>query len=620
MTKKLTQTYAFQIDKDLSEELKYISKKQNVSPYVVLLAAFKVMLFRLSGQYDLCVATPNATFSDILALNTNLNVDEPFDSLLQRIKEIARQANLNPKTAFGETDEAHKNSTQNLLHEFMFVFQNFAEEELNRDKFEENASRFGLTLSMTQTSDYLQGLIVYSTDLFNEGQVIRVAGNYKELLHSIAKQEHQKVGELPMLTKAEHELLTGFNNTEVKHSPGKTIIDLFEEQVERRPDRTAVVFKDEKVTYKQLNERSNQLAHYLKQKGVKEETLVPICIERSVEMIVAILGIWKAGGAYVPIDPESPDSRINYFLKDTNASLVISNIEGKQALLSASPKLDVISVDGDSQILGQFPVTNLSSRPAPQNLAYVIYTSGSTGKPKGVMVEHKSIFNYILSSKEKFINDNETSAGTFVHLSYTFDASLKSLLTPLASGKSIIISSQPSAYVFEDPNLYKYAPYDFIQLTPSHLEFFYSVYKDENDEPITGKISIGGEALYLSHFDSLIETGEKLEVVNEYGPTEATVACSSYTFNIFGDKKSRQRLPIGTPVDNVQIYILNEYEQPVPLGVIGEIYVGGVQVARGYLNNPDLTKKKFIANPFDNTQANTIYKTGDMGRWLPDGN
>ena len=160
----------------------------------------------------------------------------------------------------------------------------------------------------------------------------------------------------------------------------------------------------------------------------------------------------------------------------------------------------------------------------------------------------------------------------------------------------------------------------FIQLTPSHLEFFYSVYKDDNDEPLTGKISIGGEALYLSHFDSLIETGEKLEVVNEYGPTEATVACSSYTFNIFGDKRSRQRLPIGTPIDNVQIFILNEYEQPVPLGVIGEIYVGGVQVARGYLNNPDLTKKKFIANPFDNTPANTIYKTGDMGRWLSDGN
>ena len=178
-------------------------------------------------------------------------------------------------------------------------------------------------------------------------------------------------------------------------------------------------------------------------------------------MIVAILGTWKAGGAYVPIDPESPDTRIKYFLKDTKASLVVGNAEGRQLLLSALPGVDVISINGDSPILEQCPITNLISRPAPQHLAYVIYTSGSTGKPKGVMVEHKSIFNYILSSKEKFINENETSAGTFVHLSYTFDASLKSILTPLVSGKSIVISSQPSAYVFEDPNLYKYAPYDF---------------------------------------------------------------------------------------------------------------------------------------------------------------
>jgi amino acid adenylation domain-containing protein len=622
MNKKLTQTYAFRIDNGLMEELKYISKKQGVSLSIVLLAAFEVLLFRRNGQYDLCIAAPNATFSDILALKASLNVNEPFDSLLQRIKEISRQANLHKETILKEAAKAglHESDTKNPLYEFMFVFQNFAEEELNRDKFEETASKFGLTLSITQTSDYLQGLIVYSTYLFNESLIIRMAGNYKELLHSIVQQEHQNIGELPMLTKEEHELLIEFNDTAVEYPAGKTIVDLFERQVKKRPDQIAVIFKDEKLTYHQLNEKANQLAHHLRQKGVKEEALIPICIERSVEMIVAILAIWKAGGAYVPIDPELPESRIKYFLDDTKAELVIGNIESKEKLLSASAKIDIISANGDSEIIEQFPATNLTSRPAPQDLAYVIYTSGSTGKPKGVMVEHKSIFNYILTSKEKFINENEDTSGTFVHLSYTFDASLKSLFTPLVSGKLIVISSAPLAYVFEDDNLHKYAPYDFIQLTPSHLDFFYLVYKDDDGNAITGKISIGGEALYLSHFDSLIEEGESLEVVNEYGPTEATVACSSYSFNILENKKSQHGLPIGKPINNVQMYILNEYDQPVPVGILGEVYVGGVQVARGYLNSPDLTKKKFIVNPFNNTSGNTIYKTGDMGRWLPDGN
>ncbi|MDB5023564.1 MAG: lgrD 5 [Mucilaginibacter sp.] len=621
MSKKLLQSRSFRIDSDLSEELKYIAKRQNVSMYILLLAAFKILQFRRSGQYDLCVATPNATFSDILALRTSLNVEEPFDSLLQRVKDITRQAYLHKERTFEEAAKSVlSKGDDNSLYQFMFVLQNYAEEELNRDKFDETISKFGLTLSITQTSDYLQGLVIYSRHLFSEELITQMIGQYKELLHSIVQQEQQAIGELQLLTKQDNELLIEFNNTLVVYPVERTIINLFEQQAEIKPDVTALVFKEDKLTYRLLNERANQLAHLLRQNGVKKETLVPVILERSVEMVIAILGIWKAGGAYVPIDHESPLTRIEYVLKDTGAKLILCDTDDRKKMLSASTNLNVIAINGDSGIAGQLSVSNLTSGPSPEHLAYIIYTSGSTGRPKGVMVEHKSIFNYILHSKAKFINENENSSGTFVHLSYTFDASLKSLLTPLISGKSIVISSAPAAYVFEDSNLHKYAPYDFIQLTPSHLDFFYLMYKDKNGKPITGKISIGGEALYMSHFDSLIEAREELQVVNEYGPTEATVACSSYSFNISGEKRSLQGLPIGRPIDNSQIYILNEYNQPVPLGVTGEICVGGVQVARGYLNSPDLTKKKFITNPFNHGSGNTIYKTGDMGRWLPDGN
>jgi amino acid adenylation domain-containing protein len=621
MSNKLLHTHTFQIDNDLSEELKYTAKKQNVGLYAILLAAFQMLLFRRTGQHDISVATPNSTFSDLLLIKNSLNGEETVAALIQRTKDITRQAFLHGQKPFDEAGVVSlKSDIHNPLYQFMFVLQNFAEEELNRDKFEEAVAGFGLTFSVTQTSDHLMCTVIYARHLYNNEMVIQIIGHYNELLHAIGQYEYKKVGELPILTQPEQDLLFKFNNTQVAYPTETTIINLFEQQARQNPDRVAIVFNEDKLTYGQLNEKANQLGRYLKQKGIKQEELVPVCLERSMEMIIAILGIWKAGGAYIPIDPELPESRIKYELTDIAAKVMISDADNLERLRQASPDIEVIALKLNSDITGQFSGSNLINRVLPNQLAYVIYTSGSTGKPKGVMVEHKSIFNYILYSKEKFIKDGENNSGTFVHLSYTFDASLKSMFTPLISGKLIVISSKPLAYVFEDINLHKYAPYDFIQLTPSHLGFFYLVYKDATGKPITGKISIGGEALYLSHFDSLIEAGDKLEVVNEYGPTEATVACSSYVFNTLDNTKTPQRLPIGKPIANTQIYILNEYNQPVPVGVTGELCVGGVQVARGYLNSPDLTKSKFIPDPFNHISGETVYKTGDMGRWLPDGN
>ena len=401
---------------------------------------------------------------------------------------------------------------------------------------------------------------------------------------------------------------------------GNTLIDLFEEQVIKKPNQLALVYKDEQLSYKQLNERCNQLAYYLRSRGIKEETLVPVFMERSIEMIVAILGILKAGGAFVPIDVNYPIQRIHFILEDIGDGLVVTNNEWKAKLLNITSALSLISINGDGSAIKRMSLRNLPNRPSPHHLAYVIYTSGSTGTPKGVMIEHKSIFNYLLNSRDKFIKKDENGSGTFIHIPYTFDASLKSIFTPLVSGKLAVISSEPSPLVFEDANLHKYAPYDFIQLTPAHLEFFYARFYDRFNKPITGKISIGGEALYLSHFDYLAERRSELEVINEYGPTEATVACTGYTFHVGRNAEVPRNVPIGKPIENVRIHILDEDLNPVKPGDPGEIYIEGIQLARGYLNQADLTDRKFKQDITVNARNARIYKTGDIGRWLRDGN
>ncbi len=358
-----------------------------------------------------------------------------------------------------------------------------------------------------------------------------MSGLYKKFLNLINKQLNEN--EKPNIIKEEqlNQSHNGIIGPIVKYPTDKTLVDLFLEQVEKKPDNTALIYQDEKLSFRQLNEKANQLARYLRQKGVKEETLVPLCIERSIEMMVAILGIMKAGGVYVPIDPDVPPQRIEFLLEDIGVNTVIAGAGSKAKLLGVNPQLDIISFKDDQRDIERMPLENPTNKVEPHHLAYIIYTSGSTGLPKGVMVEHKSIYNYLLNSREKFIKEGGNGSGTFIHIPYTFDASLKSIFTPLVSGKLAVISSEPSPFVFEDENLHRYAPYDFIQLTPAHLDFFYAEFKDKRNKAITGKVSIGGEALYLNHFDPLIDKKSTLEVINEYGPTETVVACTGYYFN-----------------------------------------------------------------------------------------
>ncbi|MGI8581609.1 MAG: non-ribosomal peptide synthetase [Chitinophagaceae bacterium] len=424
-----------------------------------------------------------------------------------------------------------------------------------------------------------------------------------------------------MLTASEeHQLLVEFNHTASEYPKDKTIVDLFEEQAARTPAATALVFKEKELTYNELNEKANQFGHYLRSKGIMEEILVPICIERSLEMIIGILGILKAGAAYVPIEPDYPLDRINFMLEDIRATIVVSS-QQSSSKLQTSATIEQIQIDPDLRVVNTQPIENLQVAIQPHHLAYIIYTSGSTGKPKGVMIEHTSIVNYLLNSKTKYIGEKQGGSGSFIHLSYTFDASLTAMFMPLLSGKKVIIGSQQALLIFEDSNLWKYAPYDFIKITPSHLELLSPILENENGNLLTSKLVIGGEALRLSQFDYLVEKGIDVEVINEYGPTEATVGCSTYHFNTLGDnEKLKNNISIGKPIDNLQLYILNSQNQLLPVGVMGELCIGGHGVARGYLNRTDLTDQKFIQNPFSTTPGSRIYKTGDLCRWNANGN
>jgi len=636
-------TVYFSIEKEWVLGLNELGKQHGTTLFMTLLAAFKVLMHRYSGQEDICIGSPIAgrqqqevegligLFLNTLALRSEVRDNDLFTELLQQIKETTLDAYEHQELPFEKIVDAvvkGRDRSRSPIFQVMFVLQNTPEVsqlrlqnvQLTREGFIPNVSKFDVTLFVTETTNGLQGAMEYCTDLFSRHTIDRMIAHFKKLLSSIITKPNERIGLLSILSRhEENQLLLHFNDTVAEMPSDKTVIDVFEGQVRKTPQALAVAFKDVELTYDQLNQRSNQLAHYLRNKGVTEETLVPICIDRSPEMLIGILGILKAGGAYVPIDPEYPAERITFILEDINAGLILCNKE-IISKISIPGSLEIIQLE-DWQVVEGMPKENLPITFTSSHLAYIIYTSGSTGKPKGVMIEHFSLLNYLLNNKAKYIDDASKNSGSFIHLSYTFDASLTALFMPLLSGKSVVIGSKQSLEVFEDINLQKYSPYDFIKITPSHLILLESAMQLAGESLLTKRLVIGGEALHAGQFDAFYSKGIHVEIVNEYGPTEATVGCSTYRFQSVEDhQKIKNGISIGKPLDNVQLYIVNQSNSLLPVGVAGEICIGGAGLARGYLNRAELTEEKFIKNPFSKEPGARIYKTGDVGRWLPDGN
>ncbi|MHC5860260.1 amino acid adenylation domain-containing protein [Nostoc sp.] len=642
---------------ELSEALANFSRQERASLFMTLFTAYVTLLYRYTGQDDIVVGTPIANrdrleiegligfFVNTLVLRTDLSGNPSFRQLLGRVRQVILEAYAHPDLPFEELVKVlqpQRDLSYSPLFQVLFAFQNLPASgvelsglTVSQFAAESATAKFDLTLSMQNTATGLVGMWEYNTDLFDAGTIERIAGHFVTLLEAIVTNPQQQISQLPLLTAAEQrKLLVEWNNTQVEYPRDRCIHQLFEEQVERTPDAVAVVFGDRQLTYHELNSRANQLAHYLKTLGVKSEVLVGICVERSLEMVVGLLGILKTGAAYVPLDPEYPTERLAFMLEDAQVSVLLT----QQHLVDKLPEnqAKLVCLNTQWRKIAQSSQNNLISDVQPTNLAYVIYTSGSTGRPKGVMIEHQSLVNFTKAEVTQWgINQKDC---ILQFSSFSFDVFAKDIYPCLSVGGTLVLRTEQmlnswfaliegierwQITVLNVPAAYWHELVTELARTNKRLS------------PSLRLITIGGERLlpekiklwyeYIQQNSDLYETSPQL--MNGYGPTETTVQASSFPLSAQMCDSALSSIPIGRPVFNTQIYILDSNLQPVPIGVPGELHIGGTGLARGYLNRPELTNEKFIPNPFEEARGrrqeaggSKLYKTGDLVRYLPDGN
>ncbi|MDF5733145.1 MAG: amino acid adenylation domain-containing protein, partial [Rhizonema sp. PD38] len=465
-----------------------------------------------------------------------------------------------------------------------------------------------------------------NTDLFDAATIERMSGHFVSLLEGIVANPSEQIAQLPLLTQPElHQLFVEWNSTQVDYPIDKCIHQLFEEQVERTPQAVAVVFGNEQLSYTQLNTRANQLAHYLRSLGVKSDTLVGLCVERSLEMVVGLLGILKAGGAYVPLDPNYPQERIRFMLNDCGAEVLLTHSQLKDKLAigdwelgigdrqTVSQSLKILCLDAGS--FANQSTHNPTKQNQPDDLAYVIYTSGSTGQPKGVQLLHKGLSNYLHWAKDYY--KVAQGIGSPVQSSFSFDATITSLYLPLVCGCTTILVTEKQELELLADIVQQNNHLSLIKITPSHLEILNQQLNSDTIANRVNTIVLGGEALQAKQIIPWLTHAPNTRLINEYGPTEAVVGCCVYEAtqkrNLTGN------ILIGQPIANARIYILDNHNQPLPVGIPGELCIAGAGLARGYLNRPSATAEKFIELDLFGEQER-VYKTGDLALWLPDGN
>ncbi|MTJ18651.1 non-ribosomal peptide synthetase [Dolichospermum sp. UHCC 0299] len=625
----------FALSVELTQGLMQLSQQQDCTLFMTLLAAFDTLLYRYTGTEDILVGTPIANrdrseiegligfFVNTLVMRSNLSENPSFAELLTRVRSMALSAyahqNL-PLEMLVEALQPERDLSHTPLFQVMFALQNpyLSEVELSGLSIsslpiEGATAKFDLTLAMENTGNGLIGVWEYNTDLFDASTIERMTGHFLTLLSSIVANPLEQISQLPLLTEPEkQQLLIEWNHTQVDYPVDQCIHQLFEQQVRRTPDAVAVVFEEQQLTYHELNCRANQLAHYLQSLGVGTDVLVGICVERSLEMVVGLLGILKAGGAYVPLDPEYPTERLTFMLADAQVSVLLT----QQHLVEKLPENQepVVCLDTDWLVICESSQESPITEVQPGNLAYVIYTSGSTGTPKGVMLSHSNLCNHMswmqatfpLTEKDKVLQKTP----------FGFDASVWEFYAPLLAGGQLLIAKPgghtDSAYLLR---LIAQQQVTIVQLVPSLLQMLLEQGGIETCHSLK-HVFCGGEVLPVALLEGLLS---KLDVNlhNLYGPTET---CIDATFCNCQREIYAQIVPIGRPISNTQIYILDQNLQALPVGVPGELHISGAGLARGYLNRPELTQEKFIANPFSTYPGSRLYKTGDLARYLPNGN
>ncbi|WP_445327111.1 amino acid adenylation domain-containing protein [Xenorhabdus sp. PB30.3] len=639
---------------ELLASLKTLGQRHNNTLFMTLLTAWSIVLARLSGQDDIVIGTPVANrqhreleeligfFVNTLALRVRLNGSASVADLFRQIREQTLAAYANQDLPFEQVVEAlqpERSLSYSPIFQVMLALNNTPAQTLTLPDLQltvmepiHHSAHFDLTLSLTETDAGLTGELTYASALFDAATIERMVGYLTNVLNAMVADESQLAATVPMLSQSERQqLLMDFNAHQADFPDNALLHQLFEAQADQSPDAVAVVFEGQTLSYGELNQRANYLAHQLITQGVRPDDRVAICVERSLEMVVGLLAILKAGGAYIPLDPAYPAERLAYMLEDSNPVVIVTQATLAEKLISPLPVVMLDNVMLDNLLSGgllpdheQFGNPDVQkSALNPHHLAYVIYTSGSTGKPKGVMVEHANVTRLLAATQARFRFDNN-DIWTLFH-SFAFDFSVWELWGALAyGGKLVVIPTEctRSPQMFyellcrEQVTILNQTPSAFRQLIAAQNMTQYDL-----PPHMLRCIIFGGEALELHTLAPWIERNptKQTRLVNMYGITEITVH-ATYRELTEADIHARRGSLIGQPLDDLRIYILDAYGQPVPLGVAGELYIAGAGVARGYLNRPELTAERFLSDPFSGKPDTRMYKTGDLGRWLPDGN
>ncbi|HLG60750.1 MAG TPA: amino acid adenylation domain-containing protein, partial [Ktedonosporobacter sp.] len=617
------------------EQLKALSRQEGVTLYMTLLSAFTLLLARYSGQEDIVIGTPSAgrsrhefenvvgCFINMLALRNNLTGKASFLEVVQHTRQIVLDAYTHQDVPFEQVVEAvttERDVTRNPLFQVQFAFQNVTMQNLQLAglavepyQLHNHTTKLDLSLFVWEEAGGLMTSVEYNADLFTDAAMQRLLGHLHTLLEQVVAHPDQSWATLPMLTQDEQQqILYDWNATAAEPLAVMDVQTLFEAQVDRTPEATALVAGQKNLSYWTVDQRANQLAHYLQRLGVRADTLVGVCMKRTPELVITILGILKAGGAYLPLDPSYPADRMTYIAENARLKLILADEHLCDRLPAhvhrICPRLEASTIALQS-----------TGRPArsvaADNLAYVIYTSGSTGTPKGVMISHRGLFNYLTWASQHY--NVAAGNGSVVHSSLAFDLTVTSLFPALLHGKQVVLVPEEQAVEHLAEIIRKGLRFSLLKITPAHLDMLGQLVLPQELAASANALVIGGEALRAESVELWRQFAPATRLINEYGPTETVVGCCIYEVTA-GDANTGE-IPIGRPIANTALYVLDKHLCPVPVGVPGELYIGGLGVARGYVNRPELTAERFIPDPYGRTPGSRCYKTGDLVRYRADG-
>ncbi|HEY0605397.1 MAG TPA: amino acid adenylation domain-containing protein [Herpetosiphonaceae bacterium] len=645
-------TLAFALDAELTRQLKALALHAHTTLYTTLQAAFHTLLYRYTGQRDILVGSPTAGrtraewasligyFVNLLPLRATFAPGLAFDALLAQMRETVLGAFAHgdyPLSLIVEAAQPERDPSRQPLFQVVFALQaaqaqperslaafafgrpgaqiQLGDLRLESIALEQQIAQFDLSVMLAESDGGLVGSWEYNLDLFDAATIERMARHFQTLLASIVARPSAAIDRLPLLTSAEaQQIVIDWNRSAAEYPPEATIHGLIEAHSERTPEAVAVVFEQQMLSYAELNARANQLAHYLRTQGIGPESLVALCVERSPEMIVGIIGILKAGAAYVPLDPTYPAERLQYMLSHSRAAMILT----QEHLVAQLPEhaAQVFRLDADWHTLAEQPATNPACAVLPEELAYVIFTSGSTGRPKGVACAHRGVLNLLADFERR--QPLTTGDRGSLWGSISFDVSVYELFSALTSGATLVIASEdvrPSSTAFLSWLQHQTITSAYV---PAFMLNDLQTWLEQGNSLALRRLLVGVEPIAEPLLGAITARLPELRIINAYGPTETTVCATVYS--VPQAVAPQRPTPIGRPVQNMQVYLLDAQLQPVPVGVPGELYAGGTGLAYGYFNRPDLTAERFIPDPFGSEPGARLYKTGDLACYLADGN